>query len=265
MIQKTPLISAIILAKDEEDRIDECIRSVSFCDEIIVVDNTSQDKTRSIAENAGARVISLSFDSFSQLRNCGAKEAKGQWLLYVDADELVSSVLRASIVAASQDEKNQYSAYRIQRKNKYLGVEFPAIEYIVRLMKRSALLQWEGIVHETAMVKGDVGDLDGVLDHYTHRSLTHMVEKTNKWSEIEATLRFNAGHPPVVWWRILRVMVTGFYESYITKGGWKVGKVGFIESMYQSFSMFITYAKLYEMQQKNPTSPAVGGIRGAGK
>jgi hypothetical protein len=76
-----------------------------------------------------------------------------------------------------------------------------------------------------------------------------MVEKTNKWSVIEARLRFDAGHPPVVWWRFPRVMLQAFSNSYITQGGWKAGAVGLMESMFQAFSIFITYAKLWELQQ----------------
>ncbi len=257
-------ISAIILAKDEEDRIDECIQSVSFCNEIIVIDNKSTDATKTVATKANARVITFASSSFADLRNHGYQESKAEWLLYIDADELVSAALRSSILEVVKDAKCQYSAYRIQRVNTYLGVEFHDSEHIVRLMKRSDLIHWEGEVHETPLIRGTVGDLVGVLRHDTHRTLTHMVEKTNKWSEIEAGLRLKATHPPVVWWRIFRVMITGFYDSYIKKGGWRVGKAGIIESMYQAFSMFVTYAKLYERQQKNPTSPAVGGIRGAG-
>jgi hypothetical protein len=77
-----------------------------------------------------------------------------------------------------------------------------------------------------------------------------MVTKTNEWSLEEAKLRFDAGHPPVVGWRLIRVMITGFWRSFISQGGWKAGTVGWIESIYQGFSMFITYAKLWELQQK---------------
>lgn len=249
-------ICAIILAKDEEDRIDECIQSVSFCDEIIVIDNKSTDATKTIATKAKARVITFASSSFADLRNQGYQESKAEWLLYIDADELVSLELRSSILEVAKDAKRQYSGYRILRVNTYLGVEFPDSEHMVRLIKRSAFIRWEGEVHETPVTQGTVGDLSGVLRHDTHRTLTHMVEKTNKWSEIEARLRLKAAHPPVVWWRIFRVMLTGFYDSYIKKGGYRVGKAGVIESMYQAFSMFITYAKLYERQQKTPLRPA---------
>jgi hypothetical protein len=77
-----------------------------------------------------------------------------------------------------------------------------------------------------------------------------MVQKTNSWSDIEARLRLEANHPPVSWWRIIRVMITGFVNSYFSQQGWRAGTVGFIESIYQAYSIFITYAKLWELQQK---------------
>ncbi len=251
MNQKIPFLSAIIIAKDEEDRIDECVHSLSFCDEIIVIDNGSIDTTREVAKCFGARVISFPSLSFAALRDQGCKEAKGEWILYVDADERVSSKLKESIEALRKEENTHLVAFRIQRINKFLGVEFSYVEHIVRLMKRSAFVRWEGEVHETALVAGTVGDLVGVLYHDTHRTLTHMVEKTNKWSVIEARLRFEAGHPTIVPWRILRVMITGFFDAYIKRGGIRSGTVGCIESIYQAFSMFITYAKLYELQRGN--------------
>ena len=105
-------------------------------------------------------------------------------------------------------------------------------------------------LHESAKIKGTVGRLSGELLHFTHRNLDSMLQKTIEWSEIEAQLRINAHHPTMTWWRFLRVMLTAFYDSYIRQKGWKVGVVGIIEAMYQSFSMFITYARLWEMQQK---------------
>jgi hypothetical protein len=78
-----------------------------------------------------------------------------------------------------------------------------------------------------------------------------MIAKTNEWSEIEAQLRFNNDHPIISWWRIFRVMLTAFWQSYVKQSGWKAGTVGLIESIYQAFSMFVTYSKLWEMQNKH--------------
>ena len=142
------------------------------------------------------------------------------------------------------------NGYEIRRKNYYLGHMWPGDEYILRLMRKDALVEWYGKLHETARIRGEIGRLNAPMIHNTHRTLEEMVTKTNEWSEVEAQLRLSSKHPPVVWWRFIRVMATAFINSFIKQGGWRAGVVGLIESTFQAFSMFITYAKLWEKQQK---------------
>lgn len=244
-------ISVVIIAKNEEKMIEDAIASVSFCNEIIVVDSGSTDKTIEKAKRKGAEIVSVVTDDFSKLRNEGLQRARGPWVLYIDADERVSEKLKEQILAVIKDE-NAKSAYRIRRKNFYLSnYEWPKVEQLERFFKKSALKKWYGRLHESAEVEGEVGELAGYLLHYTHRSLSEMLDKTITWSSTEADLRFRANHPPVVWWRFPRVMLTAFLESYVSQGGWRVGTPGLIESMYQAFSSFVTYAKLWEMQQES--------------
>lgn len=244
-------ISAIVITRNEERRIARCLSSLSWVDEMIVVDNGSTDNTREIAKRHGATVVSAG-DSrdFSTLRNLGKEKARDGWLLYIDADEVVSKELAKEIAEVISHKSQVISGYEIRRKNYYLGHEWPGDEHILRLMRRDTLIEWYGELHETARVNGEIRRLNASLLHDTHRTLEEMVVKTNEWSEIEAILRLRSGHSPVVWWRFFRVMLTAFLDSFIRQGGWRVGVVGWIESLYQAFSMFITYAKLWELQQK---------------
>ena len=243
-------ISAIVITKNAEEMIADCLDSLSFCEEIIIVDNKSEDRTKEIAEKMGARVVEYSSDDFSEMRNMGMKKAMGEWILYVDTDEQVTPELASNIKQCVLTSKNE-AAFRIKRKNFYFGNhEWPYIEKLERLFKKDRLEGWYGKLHESPKVKGEVGELDGYLLHYTHRDLSSMVKKTIEWSKVEAELRFRSGHPKMTWWRFPRVMLTAFLDSYIRQGGWKVGTIGLIESMYQSFSIFVTYARLWEMQQK---------------
>lgn len=243
-------ISAVIIAKNESARIGTCLASLAFADEVIVVDNGSTDATREIAKKLGATVTSSRERDFARLRNIGKDNAHGEWILYVDADEVVSEELAKEIRSASYPPV----AYAIRRKNVYLGHLWPFEEKILRLFHRSALKEWYGALHESPRVEGETGELHGSLLHDTHRTLEEMVTKTNEWSAIEATLRLRSGHPPVVWWRFLRVMFTAFFDSFVRQSGWRAGTVGWLESIYQSFSMFITYAKLWEMQRANKST-----------
>jgi len=241
-------ISAVVLTKNEEARIADCLKRLTWVNEIIIIDNGSSDSTVRLAKKFGARIVESGANDFSKLRNLGKQKAKGDWILYVDADEVVPEALRREILERVKSKSPV--AYYIPRKNYYLGQPWPYRDKMQRLFLRSALVGWHGALHETAQVNGSFGTLTNPLEHYTHRSLEEMIEKTNEWSKTEAKLRFDTHHPQIVWWRLLRVMLTGFWQSYVSQDGWRAGTVGLIESIYQGYSMFITYAKLWEMQQK---------------
>lgn len=245
-------LSAIIIVRNEQARIVRCLSSLSWANERIVVDNGSTDATREIAKQHGATVISAGdVRDFAKLHNLGKEKAHSEWLLYIDADETVSDELAKEIKEVISHKSSVISGYELRRRNYYLGYPWPGDEYILRLMRKEALVEWYGELHETARVNGEIGRLNAPMLHDTHRTLEEMVTKTNEWSEAEAILRLRSGHPPVVWWRFIRVMLTAFFDSFIRQGGWRVGVVGWIESIYQAFSIFITYAKLWELQRSN--------------
>lgn len=241
-------ISVIIIAKNEAVRIKECIEQFSWACEVIVIDNGSTDTTADIAKKCNAIVVSHPGKNFSDLRDIGATYAKGTWLLYIDADEKISPEFHKEIIGKISGIP---VAYFVFRRNYYLGSLWPTKDKMIRLIRKDALKSWQGPLHEHPDIKGTIGYIDEPLTHITHRTLSEMVEKTNEWSEIEADLRFSKHHPKLSWWRFLRVMVTAFYDSFVKQQGWKVGTVGWVESIYQAFSMFITYAKLWERQQQS--------------
>ncbi len=254
MNRKNSDISAIILAKNEEKRIGRCLESVEWVTERIVIDNGSTDQTALIAKQKSATVIRAdATNNFAKLRNIGRDSAHEDWLLYVDADEEVTPRLKEEILRVVKDYRPGRSpvAYFLLRKNFYLGHPWPYRDKMERLFWKQGLVGWEGRLHESPRVTGAVGELRNPLVHNTHRTLEEMVEKTNEWSEIEADLRFRAGHPPIVWWRLFRVMMSSFWDSFIKQGGWRAGVTGWIESIFQAYSAFITYAKLWEMQQED--------------
>lgn len=245
-------LSVIIIARNEATRIGEAINSVlKLQAQIIVVDQSSTDETGKVAESAGAMVINTQEESFARLREIGKEAAKGDWIFYIDADERITEGLANELgkIIETKLKANSPVAYFVKRENYYLGKKWPVGDKMERLFWKSALSGWKGELHESPIIAGDTGTLENSLIHITHRSLEEMVEKTNKWSEVEARLRRRVNHPRVVGWRLIRVMLTGFFRSYIREGGWRMGTVGMIESIYQAFSMFITYAKLWEKQQ----------------
>jgi len=246
-------ISVIVIAKNEERKIGECFDSLLWADELILVDSGSIDKTVEIAQAKGAKVIKAENKGYSFWRNKGLREAKGKWIFYVDADERVPNNLRDEIRQILV--RDDYNAYAIPRKNIILGRFlrnggwWP--DYVKRLFKRSTLRKWVGDLHEEPVFIGKLGYLRNPLLHIKHDSLSEMIEKTNKWSDIEAKLLFLNNHPKMSWWRFVRIMLTEFWYRMIMKKAFLDGPIGIIYAIYQSWSRFITYSKLWEMQIEN--------------
>lgn len=247
-------LSVIIITKNEEEVIEDCLKSVrSLANEIILVNSGSTDKTLQIAKKYGAKIIDAPSKKleFSKWRNVGLKAAKGDWVFYVDADERATPELRKEIKLVTKDRRSTV-AYEIPRRNYYLGQEMHYSgtwpDYVKRLFRKKKLKCWERELHEDPIFEGKMEKLKNPLIHITHRDLSSMVEKTREWSKIEANLLYKAKHPPVAWWRILRIMLTEFWHRGIKLQGWRDGTVGWIEIIFQMFSRFITYARLWEMQ-----------------
>lgn len=246
-------ITVIILALNEEDVIKDAILSArDIAKEILVINANSTDRTKEIAENHGATVISHQFKDFSDQRNFAILHAKTPWVLYLDADERLTDGFKKELLATVDlyDEKGSTGGFYIYRKTFYFGRDWGLTDRVQRLFYREKFIEWYGVVHETPKIHGEFAEIKSPILHFTHRTLSQMLTKTNEWSEYEAMLRLKADHPHMTPWRFLRVMSTEFFNSYVKNKGYKNGTNGVIEGIYQAFSMFITYAKLWEMQQK---------------
>lgn len=233
-------ISGIVLIGGEYDKnlFEKCLDSISWVDEIIKVDTTGLK------------------GSFADWRNEGAKRANGDWLLYIDTDEIVTSELRKIILNSINSD--EFSAYAIPRRNFVFGKEMKHCglwpDYVLRLIKKDKLEVWYGELHEQPKIKGKVAHLKEPLIHRKQDSLAAMVDKTNKWSEIEAKLMFEAHHPPM---NVFRFITSGFREFWlrmIMQTAFLDGSEGVIYGMYQVFSRLISYSKLWEMQIKHESS-----------
>jgi len=260
-------LSVIVLTHNEEPVIADCLESVKWADEIVVVDHGSTDKTLEVVEKFGVKkIVTAPVNSnFSDRRNLGAKEAKGEWLFYVDADERVTSELKEEILSlitnylptgkAGKLLITKCVALAIPRKNirltkvLYHGGWWP--DYVLRLMRKDKLIKWEGELHEQPKIDGDVGKLKEAFIHFSHRgSFEHKLQNTINWSAIEAKRMFDSNHPPMTVSRFLSAMWREFYKRMIKYRAYKDGTEGIIEAFYQVFSVFISYARLWEMQQK---------------
>jgi glycosyltransferase involved in cell wall biosynthesis len=244
-------ISVIIITKNEEKMLPDCLVSVEFATEVIVVDTGNTDRTNQIAIDSGARVIKSAGDDYSKFRNDGLAQAVGDWVLYIDADERVTPLLRNEI---SEVIKNaSVSAFAIPRKNIFLGRHMQnggwGGDYVKRLFKRKSLKNWKNPLHEEPVFDGNLGKLENELVHFSHRDLSSMLEKTLGFTTYEANLRYESDHPVIVPWRIVRVMFTEFWNRFVKLSAGQDGVEGVIDGMFQVFNTFVIYARLWELQR----------------
>ncbi|MDO8515447.1 MAG: glycosyltransferase, partial [bacterium] len=166
------MISAItfIYWPEETEVLENCLKSLAFCDEIIVVDNGAPENVVQIAKKYTDKIFKSSDSSFAHRHNLGKEKASGDWLLYIDSDERVSKKLAEEI-----ENANNFDAYQIRRIDYRLGKNFETNEFITRLFKKSKLINWTGDIHESSQVDGKTGKLSSPLYHLTHRDIFSMV------------------------------------------------------------------------------------------
>lgn len=249
-------ISAVVLVRNEEEVIIDCLESVKWTDEIMIVDHQSAGKTLEIIKKAEkAKIVKAPEETtFADRRNLGAKTATGKWLLYVDADERVTPVLKEEIKKIITDPGG-FSAFAIPRRNIRLTKELKHggwwPDYVLRLIKKDKLITWEGELHEQPKIDGEVGKLKEAFVHFSHRgSFENKLQNTINWSKIEAQRMFNANHPPMTIPRFLSAMWREFYYRMIKHQAFRDGTEGIMEAFYQVFSVFISYARLWEIQNE---------------
>jgi len=247
-------ISIIIICKNEKDFIGDCLESVKWADEIIVFDTGSTDGTLEIVEKYKVKLVRYKSESvsFGEWHNQGLKEAGGDWVLYLDADERITPLLKNEI--QEKIKIFESSVYAIPRRNFLLGKElsfggwYP--DYQIRLFQKAKLKRWVGDLHEHPEFEGKVEKLNNPMIHFQPEKIEPALKKSIKWSGIEANLLLEANHPLVVWWRVVRMGLTTLSDRLIKKQGFRDGTEGWIESIYQSFHTMIVYMKLWEMQRR---------------
>lgn len=245
------MLSVVVITKNEEDRLKACLESVKWADEIIVVDNGSKDDTLKIAKAYTDKIFQVTLQDFASIRNLAMEKTLGDWILFVDADERVLEPLKKEIEVMISF--SDFSAYAISRKNIVFGKEvrygpfWP--DWVIRLFKKSDFVSWTGKVHEYPKFKGNLGYSVNSLLHLTHRNIDQIVLKSLEWSKIDAKLRVDANHPKMLGWRFLRIFISEVFNQGILKRGFFNGTVGIMDSLLQTFSMYITYVRLWQLQQ----------------
>ena len=265
-------ISVLILTLNEEQNLPVCLPSLAWCDDVVVLDSHSADKTEELALQSGARFFTRCFDSYAAQRNYGLNEInyKHDWLLMVDADEVVSPTLVTEMFERLKSDKDEISIYRMRRKDHFSGKwirhssGYPT--WFGRLSKIGTSKIERGI-HEEYVTDGAVGYLQKHLYHYPfNKGLASWIDKHNRYSTMEAKLIIEGGlaapsfddffsNDPINRRRAIKGFVyrvpgrplAMFFALYILKRGFLDGRAGFVFSVLRAFYEFMIDCKVKEL------------------
>ena len=248
-------ITVIIPTFNEERNLRDCLASVEWADEVFVVDSFSTDSTPEIVAEAGVRFIQHEYVNSAAQKNWAIPQDSNEWILVVDADERVTPQLREEILQKLQSPDAE--AYDIQRENYFLGRRVRYCgwqnDWCVRLFARDKSRYQDRHVHADVEVDGRAAKLTGKLQHHTFDSFEQYMRKYDKYTTWAAMDR--AKKTPVVRWHHLFLRpITRFFKQYLLKRGILDGHVGLIICTMAAFSVFLKYAKLWEIRQKGPSA-----------
>jgi len=247
-----PPVTVTIITKNEADHIEAAIDSAAWADEIVVVDAHSTDDTVARARAKGVRVETRDWPGWVDQKNYAAGIASHDWIFSLDADERITPALAAEVRTVVEHEPPM-RAYRGPRVTYHLGRWIRTTDfypdYQTRLYDRRAG-RWDGqYVHESVRVDGPVGRLQNELEHYSYRDLRDQLERINRYSTLSAMQMRDAGRRA----GLLDLMVqppAAFLRNYVLRRGFLDGTAGFTISVMNTYYVFLKFAKLWEMQQR---------------
>jgi len=243
-------ISVAIITKDEERNIRDCLESVAWADEVVVVDNGSADKTREICQNFKARFYLEEWKGFAQQKNSAIEKTRNEWVLSLDADERITPALHQEIVEIMEDGPSQ-DGYSIARKNFFLGHWIRRCgwypDFNLRLFRKSRGRFQERNVHERMEIQGKLGYLKNPLEHKTYRTLSDFLQRMDRYSTLAAKEMQKEGREYRFYDSFFRPPFT-FLQMYLLQAGFLEGYRGFLLSVLYSFYTFSKYSKLKEIQ-----------------
>jgi glycosyltransferase involved in cell wall biosynthesis len=244
-------LSVIVITKNEAVNIAKCLASVSWADEIIVLDSGSTDETVAICKTFTPHVFETDWQGFGIQKQRALEKATGDWVLSIDADEVITSELRAEI--ENSISQNQFDAFLLPRLSSYCGKFikhggwYP--DYILRLFRREVGYFTDDVIHERVIVEGKTGKLTAPILHESYKDLSEVLEKVNSYSTLQAQKLAARGAKSSLskaifraWWK--------FIQTYFVKAAFLDGRHGLMLAISSAESVYYKYLKLLELQNK---------------
>lgn len=245
-------ISAVVIARDEEQRIQACLDSLSFADEtVVVVDSRTVDGTAEAARRFTKKVYVLEWQGYGKTREEAVARAKHEWILWLDADERVPSELAEEILNVLQQEAD-HVGYQMPRKAFFLGRWirhggwYPG--YVTRLYKRDSASFTNSHVHEKLSVDGRIGTLKNDIHHYTDDTIQHYYDKWNLYTSLAAADISEHGKQFHLADLLFRPFFM-FLKMYLFRLGFLDGMEGFMLAVFSAHYVYAKYAKLWELKR----------------
>jgi len=250
-------LAAVIITKNEEDKIAKCLDSLKgWVDEIIIVDDLSADRTVEICRGYGAKVIaSESKGNFDRQRNIGIETAQAEWILQMDADEIIPAETSQKILDAI-NKPNGSAGFKIRRRNFFMGrpiLHSGTYGYALKIFKKEAAHYIGSSIHETLDIKGPVGEIDADINHYPFNSIYEVIARQNFYSEFESERHLKENSPPSareIKHQLTIKPITRFWKLYVRKKGYKDGMHGFIWCILNVAGHMIRWMKIWEKVEK---------------
>jgi glycosyltransferase involved in cell wall biosynthesis len=244
-------ISLVVITKNEESQIEDCLRSVPFVDEIVVVDSESSDQTVERATRLGARVVQQSFLGFRAQKQFATDQARHAWVLNLDADERLSPELANEIVQLfSEGPPKGVTAYQMPRLSFHLGgwIYYGGWhpDYQTRLYDRTQS-RWTGEEVHESIASPHTKKLKSSIQHFVFKSLSHQVLTNDRYSTLGAEQLRRRGERHSLLKMLVKPWIK-FFECYFFKMGFLDGRAGFIIAVGASYSVFLRHAKVWESQ-----------------
>lgn len=243
---KNPKLTVIIPTFNEEAYIEDALFSVAFADEIIVIDSFSTDKTPEIAKKYATKFLQRKFDNFSSQKNFALKEATGDWVLFVDADERVTHSLEIEIKETIK--KPKHKGYKINFPHFYMNrFLYHHSDDVLRLVKREGA-NFSGTVHEKLQCEGSIGKLKNKMLHFTYKGFDNYISKKESYAWFQAQQQFDKGKK-TTWFHLIFKPTYRFFRSFILKGGFRDGVPGMTVAAVNAYGVFERYVKLMLLQK----------------
>jgi glycosyltransferase involved in cell wall biosynthesis len=248
---RVPKLTVTVVTRNEAANILAALDSVSWADELVVVDSQSTDDTAALARQRTTRVFVREWPGYSVQKNFAAEQASHDWILSLDADERVTPALAGEIRALLGGEPGA-RGYDVPRVSFYLGKWIRTTDWYpdhqLRLYDRRAGT-WAGEVHEGVRLSGAVGRLRAELQHFPYRDISHHLQTIDRYTTLAAR-QLRAGGRTVGVAGLAARPLGAFLRNYLARGGWRDGSVGLVVSILNSYYVFLKFAKLWELGRK---------------